>query len=214
MLTIDGIDDTEEMRLTNEAFDVLGFAQVTVDLRGLKSVGVSRFQDEKINLFKCTAAIMHFGNSQWKQRPREEQAEADGTQECEKVAHLLGVEAADLIKGLLKPRIKVGNDYVNKGQSKDQVINSIGALSKSIYYRIFCWLVERVNVTLDVKAKRQYFIGVLDIAGFEIFEVNHAVHSYGESILIIDFSSMASNNCVSITRTNVFNSSSIITCSS
>jgi len=37
---------------------------------------------------------------------------------------------------------------------------------------MFNWLVERVNVTLDVKAKRQYFIGVLDIAGFEIFEVN------------------------------------------
>lgn len=50
---------------------------------------------------------MHFGNSQWKQRPREEQAEAEGTQECEKVAHLLGIEAVDLIKGLLKPRIKV-----------------------------------------------------------------------------------------------------------
>ena len=79
---------------------------------------------------------MHFGNSQWKQRPREEQAEADGTQECEKVAHLLGVEAADLIKGLLKPRIKVGNDYVNKGQNKDQVINSIGALSKAVCSKI------------------------------------------------------------------------------
>ncbi|CAM4755711.1 unnamed protein product [Rotaria magnacalcarata] len=155
MLTIDGVDDVEEMKLTDEAFDILGFSQ-----------------DEKTNLFKCTAAIMHFGNSQWKQRPREEQAETDGTEECEKVAHLLGVEAADLIKGLLKPRIKVGNEYVNKGQNKDQVVNSIGALSKSIYFRIFTWLVERVNTTLDVKAKRQYFIGVLDIAGFEIFEFN------------------------------------------
>ena len=58
-------------------------------------------------MYKCTAAIMHFGNSQWKQRPREEQAEAEGTEECEKVAHLLGIEAAELIKGLLKPRIKV-----------------------------------------------------------------------------------------------------------
>ena len=58
-------------------------------------------------MYKCTAAIMHFGNSQWKQRPREEQAEAEGTEDCEKVAHLLGVEAAELIKGLLKPRIKV-----------------------------------------------------------------------------------------------------------
>ncbi|CAF0951774.1 unnamed protein product [Rotaria sp. Silwood1] len=155
MLTIDNVDDAEEMRLTDEAFDILGFTK-----------------EEKVNLFKCTASIMHFGNSQWKQRPREEQAETEGTEEVEKVAHLLGVEAADLIKGLLKPRIKVGNEYVNKGQNKDQVINSIGALSKSIYFRIFTWLVDRVNVTLDVKAKRQYFIGVLDIAGFEIFEFN------------------------------------------
>jgi myosin heavy chain 6/7 len=60
-----------------------------------------------MNMFKCTAAIMIWGNSKWKQRPREEQAETDGTEECEKVAHLLGVQAADLIKGLLKPRIKV-----------------------------------------------------------------------------------------------------------
>ena len=58
-------------------------------------------------MYKCTAAIMHFGNTQWKQRPREEQAETEGTEDCEKVAHLLGIEAADLIKGLLKPRIKV-----------------------------------------------------------------------------------------------------------
>jgi hypothetical protein len=61
-------------------------------------------------MYKCTAAIMHFGNSQWKQRPREDQAEAEGTEECEKVAHLLGIEAAELIKGLLKPRIKVNHD--------------------------------------------------------------------------------------------------------
>ncbi len=50
---------------------------------------------------------MHFGNSKWKQRPREEQAETDGTEECEKVAHLMGIDSADLLKGLLKPRVKV-----------------------------------------------------------------------------------------------------------
>jgi len=37
---------------------------------------------------------------------------------------------------------------------------------------MFCWLVERANQTLDAKSKRQYFIAVLDIAGFEIFDVN------------------------------------------
>ena len=155
MLTIDNVDDAEEMKATDEAFDVLNFSA-----------------QEKTDLFKATGAIMHWGNSKWKQRPREEQAETDGTEECEKVAHLLGVESADLIKGLLKPRIKVGNEYVNKGQNKDQVCNSIGALSKSIYSRLFQWLVDRVNETLDVKTKRQFFIGVLDIAGFEIFDYN------------------------------------------
>lgn len=62
-------------------------------------------------MYKCTAAIMHFGNAQWKQRPREEQAEAETTEDCEKVAHLLDIDAAELIKGLLKPRIKVNNYY-------------------------------------------------------------------------------------------------------
>jgi hypothetical protein len=30
MLTIDNVDDAEEMRLTNEAFDILGFSQVDI----------------------------------------------------------------------------------------------------------------------------------------------------------------------------------------
>jgi hypothetical protein len=48
----------------------------------------------------------------------------------------------------------------------------VAALSKAIYAKMFAWLVARVNKTLDTKQKRQYFIGVLDIAGFEIFEVS------------------------------------------
>lgn len=31
MLTIDGIDDAEEMRLTDEAMDILGFTKVCID---------------------------------------------------------------------------------------------------------------------------------------------------------------------------------------
>ena len=52
-----------------------------------------------------------------------------------------------------------------------QVVYAVAALSKAIYARMFGWLVMRCNKTLDTKNKRQYFIGVLDIAGFEIFEV-------------------------------------------
>ena len=52
----------------------------------------------------------------------------------------------------------------------------MAALAKAIYGKMFAWLVARVNKTLDTKNKRQYFIGVLDIAGFEIFQVCESSH--------------------------------------
>lgn len=52
-----------------------------------------------------------------------------------------------------------------------QVYNSVNALAKSIYERMFLWMVIRINQMLDTKQARQFFIGVLDIAGFEIFDV-------------------------------------------
>ena len=72
----------------------------------------------------------------------------------------------------MKPKVKVGNDYVIKGQTKQQVLFAVSALSKALFARMFGWLVARVNLTLATTTKRQYFIGVLDIAGFEIFEFN------------------------------------------
>ncbi|XP_035909583.1 myosin heavy chain, muscle isoform X7 [Anopheles stephensi] len=153
--TIPNVDDGEEMGLTDEAFNVLGFTQ-----------------EEKDNIYRITAAVMHMGRMQFKQKGREEQAEADGTEDGDKVAKLLGVGTDDLYKNLLKPRIKVGNEFVTKGQNKDQVTNSVGALCKGIFDRLFKWLVKKCNETLDTKQKRAQFIGVLDIAGFEIFDFN------------------------------------------
>lgn len=115
---------------------------------------------------------MHMGAMTFKQRGREEQAEADGTEVGEKVAKLFGVDTQDLYKNLLKPRIKVGNEFVTQGRNKDQVTNSVGALCKGVFDRLFKWLVKKCNETLDTKQKRASFIGVLDIAGFEIFDVS------------------------------------------
>ncbi|XP_046482315.1 myosin heavy chain, muscle isoform X6 [Neodiprion pinetum] len=153
--SIPGLDDGEELLVTDQAFDVLGFTQ-----------------EEKDNIYKITAAVMHMGGMKFKQRGREEQAEADGTEEGERVAKLLGCDCADLYKNLLKPRIKVGNEFVTQGRNKDQVAYSVGAMSKAMFDRLFKWLVKKCNETLDTKQKRQHFIGVLDIAGFEIFDFN------------------------------------------
>lgn len=48
---------------------------------------------------------------------------------------------------------------------------AVAALAKATYDRMFRWLVGRINSSLSTALPRQYFIGVLDIAGFEIFEV-------------------------------------------
>ncbi|XP_011506393.1 PREDICTED: myosin heavy chain, muscle isoform X21 [Ceratosolen solmsi marchali] len=153
--SIPGVDDGEECELTDKAFDVLGFTQ-----------------EEKDDIYKITAAVMHMGGMKFKQRGREEQAEADGTEEGERVAKLLGCDCQDMYKNLLKPRIKVGNEFVTQGRNKDQVAYSVGAMSKAMFDRLFKWLVKKCNETLDTKQKRQHFIGVLDIAGFEIFDFN------------------------------------------
>ncbi|XP_017790983.1 PREDICTED: myosin heavy chain, muscle isoform X9 [Habropoda laboriosa] len=153
--TIPNVDDGEECTLTDQAFDVLGFTQ-----------------EEKNDIYKITAAVMHMGGMKFKQRGREEQAEADGTEDGERVAKLLGTDCADLYKNLLKPRIKVGNEFVTQGRNKDQVAYSVGAMSKAMFDRLFKWLVKKCNETLDTQQKRQHFIGVLDIAGFEIFDFN------------------------------------------
>lgn len=154
-ISVASIDDGEELMATDEAIDILGFTA-----------------DEKVGIYKLTGAVMHYGNLKFKQKQREEQAEPDGTEVADKTAYLMGLNSAELLKALCYPRVKVGNEYVTKGQTVQQVNNSVGALAKSVYEKMFLWMVLRINQQLDTRQPRQYFIGVLDIAGFEIFNFN------------------------------------------
>ncbi|XP_034170106.2 myosin heavy chain, fast skeletal muscle [Pangasianodon hypophthalmus] len=154
-IVVKSINDVEEFIATDTAIDILGFTA-----------------DEKINIYKLTGAVMHHGNMKFKQKQREEQAEPDGTEVADKIAYLLGLNSADMLKALCYPRVKVGNEFVTKGQTVPQVNNSVMALCKSVYEKMFLWMVVRINEMLDTKQPRQFFIGVLDIAGFEIFDFN------------------------------------------
>ncbi|XP_072736827.1 myosin-1B [Ciconia boyciana] len=154
-ITVPSINDQEELMATDSAIDILGFTP-----------------DEKTAIYKLTGAVMHYGNLKFKQKQREEQAEPDGTEVADKAAYLMGLNSADLLKALCYPRVKVGNEYVTKGQTVQQVYNAVGALAKAVFEKMFLWMVVRINQQLDTKQPRQYFIGVLDIAGFEIFDFN------------------------------------------
>ncbi|NP_001107189.1 myosin-1 [Canis lupus familiaris] len=168
-ITVPSIDDQEELIATDSAIDILGFTS-----------------DERVSIYKLTGAVMHYGNMKFKQKQREEQAEPDGTEVADKAAYLQSLNSADLLKALCYPRVKVGNEFVTKGQTVQQhvfntstittlsmkVYNAVGALAKAVYEKMFLWMVTRINQQLDTKQPRQYFIGVLDIAGFEIFDFN------------------------------------------
>ncbi|XP_061689063.1 myosin heavy chain, fast skeletal muscle-like [Syngnathoides biaculeatus] len=154
-ITVKSINDVEEFMATDTAIDILGFTA-----------------EEKVSIYKLTGAVMHHGNMKFKQKQREEQAEPDGTEVADKIAYLMGLNSADMLKALCYPRVKVGNEMVVKGQTVPQVHNAVMALSKSVYEKMFLWMVVRINEMLDTKQPRNFFIGVLDIAGFEIFDFN------------------------------------------
>nr|BAD82813.1 myosin heavy chain [Cyprinus carpio] len=154
-ITVKSIDDVEEFIATDTAIDILGFTA-----------------DEKISIYKLTGAVMHHGAMKFKQKQREEQAEPDGNEAADKIAYLIGINSADMLKALCYPKMKVGNEMVTKGQTVPQVNNAVSALCKSIYEKMFLWMVVRINEMLNTTNPREFYIGVLDIAGFEIFDYN------------------------------------------
>ena len=90
-----------------------------------------------------------------------------------KCATLLGCDVEDMYLAITKPKIKVGTEFVAKGMNVNQCYYSIGAMAKALFDRVFKFIVSKCNETLETGLKRATFIGVLDIAGFEIFDVSH-----------------------------------------
>merc|ERR1712142_1021178 len=154
--TVPSIDDNEELQYTDDAFNVLGFSE-----------------EEKWDCFKLTAAVMTMGEMKFKQKGRDEQCEPDAPEIAAKVATLCGIDQDQMMRAFTKPKIKVGTEWVTKGQNIGQATNSVGGIARGIYSRLFSWLIDKCNQTLiDPTMKKMNFCAVLDIAGFEIFEYN------------------------------------------
>ncbi|XP_010132450.1 PREDICTED: LOW QUALITY PROTEIN: myosin-9-like [Buceros rhinoceros silvestris] len=155
-VTIPGQQDKDMFQETMEAMKIMGIPD-----------------EEQMGLLKVISGVLQLGNIVFKKERNTDQASMPDNTAAQKVSHLLGINVTDFTRGILTPRIKVGRDYVQKAQTKEQADFAIEALAKATYERMFRWLVMRINKALD-KTKRQgaSFIGILDIAGFEIFELN------------------------------------------
>merc|ERR1719323_2334482 len=154
--TVASIDDNEELEYTDSAFDIIGFSH-----------------EEKWDCFKLTAAVMSCGEMKFIQKGRDDQAEPGDLEFPKKIASLFGVNCDQMLKAFCKPKIKVGTEWVTKGQSVENATNGVGGIARAIFDRLFKWLIIKCNDTLiDKSMKKANFCAVLDIAGFEIFEYN------------------------------------------
>merc|ERR1712135_185236 len=155
VIVVDKMDDTYEYQCTTEAFSILGFSDAERDAS-----------------YKITCGVMLMGDMKYAQKPRDEQAEVDTVEIVDKFSHLFGLKSNEVCQAFTRPRVKVGTEMVTKGQNIDQCNNATGAIAKAIFDKLFQWLVKMCNRTLDTDLPRSFFCGVLDIAGFEIFDFN------------------------------------------
>ncbi|XP_036988898.2 unconventional myosin-VI isoform X5 [Artibeus jamaicensis] len=143
----------------------------------MKKIGLD--DEEKLDLFRVVAGVLHLGNIDF-----EEAGSTSGgcnlknksTPSLEYCAELLGLDQDDL-RVSLTTRVMLTTAGGTKGTvikvplKVEQANNARDALAKTVYSHLFDHVVNRVNQCFPFETS-SYFIGVLDIAGFEYFEHN------------------------------------------
>ncbi|XP_060545140.1 unconventional myosin-VI isoform X3 [Pantherophis guttatus] len=143
----------------------------------MKKIGLN--DEEKLDLFRVVAGVLHLGNIDF-----EEAGSTSGgctlknksAQSLEYCAKLLGLDEDDL-RVSLTTRVMLTTAGGTKGTvikvplKVEQANNARDALAKTVYSHLFDHVVNRVNQCFPFETS-SFFIGVLDIAGFEYFEHN------------------------------------------
>lgn len=143
----------------------------------LSRVGLT--EDEKKSVYSVVAAVLHLGNVEFEEdtgprggcrvTPSSEPALATAAQ-------LLGVDPGELRMALVSRLMQSSRGGI-KGTAimvplkTYEAINARDALAKAVYSRLFDYIVHRINTSIPFQASA-YYIGVLDIAGFEYFQMN------------------------------------------
>uniref|UniRef100_A0A8C1X3V3 Unconventional myosin-Va n=1 Tax=Cyprinus carpio TaxID=7962 RepID=A0A8C1X3V3_CYPCA len=153
---IDGVDDAKEMSTTRNAFTLLGVNE-----------------SYQLGLFQILASILHLGNVEVKDRDSDSSIiPVSFMLSLNVFCELMGVTYQDMSHWLCHKKLKTATETYIKPIPKLQAINARDALAKHIYAKLFNWIVDHVNKALHSTVKQHSFIGVLDIYGFETFEIN------------------------------------------
>ena len=152
--SVPGINDAQEYQDTLKAMRIIGISDEDIDA-----------------VCRITASILHLGNCKFV-ADDEDLSMLPDRSPLNTAGELLGVDADGLAKGFMRPNIVTPTDIIETHVNVAQAGFNRNALVKSMYNRMFDWLVRSINQSLTSKEKIKNFIGVLDIAGFEIFELN------------------------------------------
>ncbi|XP_053159330.1 unconventional myosin-Vb isoform X2 [Hemicordylus capensis] len=154
--SIEGVDDADDFEKTRHAFTLLGVKD-----------------SHQMTIFKILAAILHLGNLDIiSERDGESCSISKQDEHLHNFCRLLGVEHSQMEHWLCHRKLVTTSETYIKNMSVQQVVNARNALAKHIYAQLFNWIVEHINKALYTTVKQHSFIGVLDIYGFETFEVN------------------------------------------
>ncbi|XP_066448681.1 unconventional myosin-Va isoform X2 [Eleutherodactylus coqui] len=152
---IDGIDDAKELKATRHACALLGIGD-----------------QYQMGIFRILAAILHLGNVNIKSRDADSCLVPPKHEPLLIFCDLMGVDYEEMSHWLCHRKLVTAAETYIKPISRLQATNARDALSKHIYANLFSWIVCHVNKALLSSAKQDSFIGVLDIYGFETFEIN------------------------------------------
>lgn len=155
-LVIDGVDDALNFHKLQEALDV-----------------VRVHAEDRERLFAVLTAVLWLGNISFQVIDNENHVEVVAGEALTAVACLMGCTEQDLMSVLSTCKIQAGKDNIAKRLTLQQATDSRDALAKFIYARLFDWLVDQVNKSLEVGKRRTgRSINILDIYGFESFQKN------------------------------------------
>ncbi|GMF23390.1 unnamed protein product [Phytophthora fragariaefolia] len=159
------------------------YAQLYVEtVRAFEDTGVG--EQERLDIFKILAALLHLGNVNFKDAGGQEDATAvteESRFHLDKCAELMGVDVVKLETLLSSREIKAGMEVMVLKLSPEQAKEICRSLAKAIYGRLFTWLVRRLSdeinyydsaVSISDEDDELATIGILDIFGFESLNRN------------------------------------------
>ncbi|CAH9084046.1 unnamed protein product [Cuscuta europaea] len=155
---LDGVNDGEEYLATRRAMDIVGISE-----------------EEQEAIFRVVASILHLGNIEFAKGNEIDSSvlkDEKSRFHLNTMADLLKCDAKSLEDALIKRVMVTPEEIITRTLDPEAALGSRDALAKTIYSRLFDWIVEKINISIGQDPNSKSIIGVLDIYGFESFKSN------------------------------------------